>query len=461
MKENLTIIILGATGDLSKLKLIPSIYGIIKNKSVKEISIIGVASSETSAEFILSESVKNIKDLDNVVWDEVRNNFHYQTLNFYKEDDYLRLKSKIEETEKKKKVPSNRLFYLATLPEHFETITHNLNRSGLINNISGWQRVIYEKPFGYDLKSAKKINSCINKIFSENNTYRADHYLGKELISSISLFRFTNRILEPLWSKNNIDSVQIIMDENLGIKNRGLYYDKYGAVKDMMQSHALQILALLTMESPKKIIGEYIRDEKAKILKRIKVKDIILGQYDGYTEEVNVKKDSKTETFFAAKLEIDNKRWKGVPFYIRAGKNLNKKETVVHVRFKSVDCLLAKSCPSDNNYLTIKIQPDDGFSFEVNSKVSGKSYEVETIILDHSHHTSDGPNTPEAYSVLLEEAIKGDQSFFIREDEVESSWKIIDDINIGHLKVFKYKVGSLGPKELKIWSKNNNLNWKS
>ena len=452
---------MGATGDLTKLKLLPSIYGLIKDKKVGKISIIGAAFPETTASAILDEAIINVPNVDLNIWDELKRVFHYVRLDFNKVEDYTTLKLKIDEIEKAEGLPGNRLFYLATLPHHFDSITINLNRVKLINSKDGWQRVIYEKPFGYDLKSAKEINTSIAKFFPEKNTYRADHYLGKELVSSISLFRFTNRIIEPLWSKRDIDSVQIILDEDFGIKNRGLYYDKYGAVRDIMQSHALQILALLAIESPKKINGEYVRDEKAKVLKKVKLKDIILGQYEGYTSEPDIKSDSKTETFFAAKLEINNSRWKGVPFFIRAGKNLSKKETTVHVRFKKVDCLLAKSCPADNNYLNLKIQPNEGFSFELNTKTQNANYEVETIILDHSHGNKVSPNTPEAYSILLEEAIKGEQSFFIRKDEMEYSWKIVDGIKIDKSKIFLYKKGSSGPKEMEDWNMKNNINWKS
>jgi glucose-6-phosphate 1-dehydrogenase len=288
-----------------------------------------------------------------------------------------------------------------------------------------------------------------------------DHYLGKELVGNIALLRFTNRILEPLWNNKNIDSVQIICDENFGIKNRGNYFDKYGAVKDMLQNHILQMLSLVAMESPKFIFGEYLRNEKVKILKKTKVKDIFLGQYEGYENEKGVAPDSKTETFFTAKLEINNRRWSGVPFFVRAGKNVNKKETVIHIRFKAVDCLLAKSCPADNNYLTIRIEPNEGFSFELNSKSLRKGFEVETVDMDYSHCCEHGINTPEAYEVLLEQAILGEQVLFVRNDEVELAWKIVDKIDRKKLIVYKYPVGSSGPKELTEWNKKNNIIWKS
>lgn len=323
------------------------------------------------------------------------------------------------------------------------------------------ERVLYEKPFGYNLSSARKINREIDKVFLEENVFRVDHYLGKELVGNIALLRFTNRILEPLWNNKNIDSIQIICDENFGIKNRGNYYDKYGAVRDFLQNHILQILSLVAMESPRFISGEYLRDEKVKVLKKTKIVDILLGQYEGYDKEKGITADSKTETFFVAKLQINNKRWKGVPFFVRAGKNLSKKETVIHIKFKSVDCLLAKSCPADSNYLTIRIDPNEGFAFEINSKSLRKGFEVEKSSMEYSHRNIHGLNTPEAYEVLLEQAVLGEQALFVRNDEVELAWKIVDKINREKIGVYKYSVGSVGPKELIEWNKKNNIIWKS
>ena len=462
MEKNFTFVIMGVTGDLSKLKLIPAIYNLLKLNTVSKVSLIGVARSDVSMQSILDEAKKNILDLDEKVWNKLCTSAHYQRLDFGNLKDFENLRDKIKAVELKDGLSGNRLFYLATLPEHFESATLNLAKVGLVNcHDDKCERVLYEKPFGDSLHSAKKINKTIDKVFSEENVYRMDHYLGKELVGNIALLRFTNRILEPLWNNQNIDSVQIISDENFGIKNRGNFFDRYGAVKDMLQNHLLQILSLVAMESPQFISGEYLRDEKVKVLKKTRVADILLGQYEGYETEPGVKPDSRTETFFAAKLYVDTKRWKGVPFFIRSGKNLNKKETVINIRFKAVDCLLAKSCPADNNYLTIRIQPDEGFAFEINSKSPRKGFEVQTVDMDYSHKSVHGVNTPEAYEVLLEQAIAGEQSLFVRNDEVELAWKIIDKIDMKSLSVYKYPVGSQGPKELAEWNKKNNIIWKA
>jgi glucose-6-phosphate 1-dehydrogenase len=462
LDKNFTFIIMGVTGDLAKLKLIPSIYKLLKLNTFSHVSLIGVARSEVTIQSILDEAKKNIKDLEEAVWQKLCKSAHYQKLDFDKSEDFESLRDKIKEVEAENNLSGNRLFYLATLPEHFKAATINLAKVGLVNSKDNkWERVLYEKPFGNSLRSAKEINKTIDEVFLEENVYRVDHYLGKELVGNIALLRFTNRILEPLWNNKNIDSVQIICDENFGIKNRGNYFDKYGAVKDILQNHALQMLSLVAMESPKFISGEYLRDEKVKVLKKTKVTDILMGQYDGYENEKGVKPGSKTETFFAAKLSVNNKRWKGVPFFVRAGKNLNKKETVIHVRFKPVDCLLAKSCPSDSNYLTIRIEPNEGFSFELNSKSVRQGFEVQTVDMNYCHHCDHSSNTPEAYEVLLEQAILGERALFVRNDEVELAWKIVDKIKKKDLIVYKYPVGSSGPAELADWNKKNNIIWKS
>jgi glucose-6-phosphate 1-dehydrogenase len=464
--KNFTFVIMGATGDLARLKLIPAIYNLLKLNTVSHVSLIGVARSDVTIQSILDEAKKSIlstpagKDFDLNIWNKLCQHAHYQRLDFNNEKDFKNLRNKIVEVEKQKNLSGNRLFYLATLPEHFESATVNLAKVGLVNSKDNkWERVLYEKPFGDSLHSAKKINEAIDQVFLEENVYRVDHYLGKELVGDIALLRFTNRILEPLWNNKHIDSVQIICDENFGIKNRGNYFDKYGAVKDVLQNHILQMLSLVAMESPKFISGEYLRNEKVKVLKKTKILDILLGQYEGYEKEKGVQAGSKTETFFTAKLEVNNRRWRGVPFFVRAGKNLGKKETVIHIRFKSVDCLLAKTCPSDNNYLTIRIEPNEGFSFELNSKSLRKGFEIEPINMDYCHTCEHGINTPEAYEILLEQAVAGEQSLFVRNDEVELAWKIVDKIK--KTIVYKYPIGSSGPKELAEWNKKNNIIWKS
>ncbi len=461
--ENALFVILGATGDLSQRKLIPAIYHLVKSKHIDNFAIIGTGRKKISKNALLKRSEKHIKDIDKKVWAKVKKAFYFHHLSFYEREDYKLLTPFIESIEENHKTGGNRIFYLATLPDHFEAISKNLSECKVAKRNKGWSRVVYEKPFGESLKSAKKINKYIRKVFSEKQIYRIDHYLGKELVNNIALIRFTNSILEPLWSRKHIEHVQIIISEKIGVKSRGDFYDKYGALRDVFQNHALQLLALTAMEAPKSLSGKYIRNEKAAVLRNTRVKDFMIGQYKGYKQEKGVKKNSKTETFATIHACIDNIRWRGVPFFIKLGKGLDKKETTIHIKFKKVNCLLSKTCPSDSNYLTIRIQPDDGFSFEINSKVPGKDDLVKAVKMDFCESCLFGPNTPQAYEVLLEDVLLGDQSNFVRKDEIEYAWKVTDSVQKRKRgkKLYTYKKGSKGPKGDRNWRRKHHLQWKS
>ena len=460
--NNITFIILGATGDLAKRYLFPAIYKLVKEKKVERFAVIGAARRPLSVPQLLNPSKEFIADLDLNIWKKIEQHTVYHQLNFNTLKDYQKLEAVLQTLEQKYQLSGNRLFYLSTLPEHFEQITVNLARSDIAKpGKNNWSRLIYEKPFGEDLQSAQKVNRCIARVFDESQIYRMDHYLGKELVGNIALVRFTNRILEPLWNKDHLESVQIILSEKLGLEGRGEFYDKYGALKDVVQSHMLQMMALVGMESPPKITGDYIRNEKVKILQKIKVKDVLLGQYDRFTKEEGVNQNSITETFAALKLEIDNPRWKGVPFFLKTGKYLDKKETSIHLKFKMVECLLTKSCPTDSNYLTIRIQPNEGIIFEINAKILGETYQVLPVKMEFCHSCLYGPKTPEAYENLLEQVIKGDQSVFVRNDEIEAAWKIIDEIKKKKKPLYSYVQGSKGPKELEEWSRRMKVRWRS
>ena len=459
---NVTFIILGATGDLAKRYLIPAIYKLVQEKKVERFAVVGVARRPMSTQQLLGPSKEFIADLDLNIWRKIEQNTTYHQLRFDNAQDYQKLGLTLQTIEKKYQLSGNRIFYLATLPEHFEAITTHLSQSGIAKQGKNtWSRLVYEKPFGDDLQSAKKINQCIAKVFDESQIYRMDHYLGKELVGNIALVRFTNRILEPLWNKDHLESVQIILSEKLGLEGRGEFYDKYGALKDVVQSHMLQMMALIGMESPAKITGDYIRNEKMKALKKIKVKEVILGQYDGFTKEEGVKPDSSTETFTALRLEIDNSRWKGVPFFLKTGKYLDKRETSIHLKFKMVECLLTRNCPTDSNYLTIRIQPNEGIIFEINAKVPGETYQVSPITMEFTPHDVLGRKSPQAYENLLNLVIQGDQSVFVRNDEIEAAWKIIDEIKKRKWPIYSYAQDSKGPKELEEWSRKGKVKWRS
>lgn len=466
MENNgIIFIIFGITGDLAKRKLIPALFKLVKHKKLKRFALIGTARSNTNIKAIFS-SAKQYIHYDNKndlkTWKGLQKRSYYLPLDFYNKEDYSKLSLHLEQIEKEHKLIGNRVFYLATLPQHFDVITHNLQQQKLAQQTKQhWTKVIYEKPFQDDYISARKLNKCINRLFSEKQVYRIDHYLGKELVKDIAFIRFTNRILEPLWNNSHIDSVQIILDEDFGIENRAAFYDHYGAVRDVVQNHVLQLLALTTMEAPKQLSAEFIRNEKVKILRKTKIKDFMLGQYAGYTNEIGIKKSSKTETFAALKMEINTPRWKGIPIFVRTGKFLAKKETSIHIKFKEVDCLLAKNCPSDTNYFTIRIQPNDSFILELHAKVAGKKDQIMPVKLEFCKKCRFGPDTPEAYETLLEDVIKGDQSAFVRNDEIEAAWKVVDIVQKKKKKVYLYEKGSIGPEQLTTWNKKHNLRWHS
>jgi len=433
--NDVTFIILGATGDLTKKKLIPAIYNIVKNKKVDNYTVVGVARAPMLKCKILDGAKKYIKRADKKIFNEMESKCEYFQGDFYDDDRWQEFSTFLKEVEKKNNT-SKRIFYLATLPSHFEVIAKKLGKHKLVKSNS---KVIFEKPFGEDLKSAKSINRQLKKVFKEKQIYRIDHYLGKELVQNVSTLRFTNEILEPTWNNKHIANVQIVLSENIGVADRANFYDKYGVVKDVIQNHALQLLALTAMEEPKKLNAKFIRDNKVKVLKNTKIKNYILGQYKDY--EVS---KSKTPTFAAIELRINNNRWKGVPFYILAGKNLKQKLTTINIEYKNSACkLLEGVCNFSPNHLTIEVQPKEGFHVHLNTKIPRKMQTM-PVKMDFCHECEFGMNTPEAYENLIIDVIKGDQSVFIRTDEIEEQWKIVEKIK--PTKLFKYKKGTL-PKE--------------
>ena len=397
--------------------------------------------------------------MNKTIWNRLKSSSYYCQLDFYNNQEYQKLGELLQQIEKKHHLSGNRLFYLATLPEHFDTITENLFNTKIARETTGsWRRLVYEKPFGSDLASAKKINHCICRVFKENQIFRVDHYLGKELVGNISMLRFTNRVLEPLWNSLHVESIQVVMNEKIGIEGRGNFYDKYGALKDVIQNHVLQMMALTCMEAPQRLSGDYIREEKAKVLKAAQVKEVLLGQYEGYASEPGVEKESRRETFAALKLRINNRRWKNVPIYLKSGKELVEKATNIHIIFKKAGCLL-NICPTESNVLTIRVQPNEGFELNLFAKRPGVPDLAVPVKMDFCHSCITKQKSPEAYEVLLSDVIKGDQTLFVRNDEIEYAWKIIDGIR--KEKVHSYKKGTTGPEELKLFEQKNGMKWLS
>jgi len=457
--DDVTFIILGATGNLTKKKLIPAIYHLIESKRIKKFSVIGVARNKTKAKTILNKSKRHINNIKQKNWKELQNNFHYLPLDFYEQNKFCELEPFVKNIEKKNKLSGNRMFYLATLPQHFPIIAKTLKKCALTKEKNNWVRAVFEKPFGHDLKSAKKINRTIKTVFKEKQIYRIDHYLGKELIQNIAITKFTNTFLEPLLNKKHVDHVQIVLSEKVGIEERGPFYDQYGVIRDVVQNHMMQMLSLSTMEKPKKLSGNYIRDEKVKILKKVKPsKELVVGQYIGYKKEKGIPKNSKTETFAATKLFINNKRWKNVPFYLITGKKMKNKITSIFFQFKKAQCLdFNHHCDFKANYLTVQIQPEEGYYLQMNAKVPGEE-KITAVKMDFCHACTFGPNTPKAYETLLEDVIEGDQSSFVRTDEIEQQWAITDKIVKQKKKLYKYKIGTY-PKQADKLIKKDNKKW--
>lgn len=451
MSDSFNFVIMGATGDLAQKKLFPAVYRLMmKGKVSENFAVVAVGRKEFSREQFSSEVKARIPGVKEEIWKKLDERLYYFRLNFNDENGYANLGKFLDGIDETHSTGSNRLFYLATLPDHFESIAQSIQKFGLAETKSGWCKVVFEKPFGHDLKSAKKLNTQILKAFDEKQVYRIDHYLGKELVQNIGVMRFANMIFSPLWNNKAIDHVQINLIENFGVENRGEFYDREGALRDVGQNHLLQLLCLIAMDVPKNFDEKCIRDEKVRVLKSVKkthARDVVLGQYDGYVNEKGVAADSKTETFFAMKLFVGNKTWKGVPFYLRSGKNLAKKFASIYIQFRNPDYELLRGKEIYPNYMVIQIQPDDGMLVQINGKEPGEKMRLLPVKMTFCHECTFGPNTPEAYETLLLDALSGNQESFIRADEIEQSWKIFDRITKAKLPVKTYEKGSFGPKE--------------
>jgi glucose-6-phosphate 1-dehydrogenase len=465
--------IFGATGDLTHRKLLPALYFLEREQFLgNNFSIVCVARREKTNEQYKEEAKASIKKFSRIkVEDKILNRvlkrIHYYQLEFQQKKRYISLRRYIEKLSKHHTSTCNRTFYLATLPEFFNVIVKNLSQTKLASKSSEgyYSRVVFEKPFGKNLRTAKKLNKELRKVFNENQIYRIDHYLAKELVQNLIVMRFGNSIFEPLWNTKYIDHVQITVAETLGVENRGKFYDRNGSLRDVVQNHILQLLCLTAMEAPNSLDVEDIRDQKVKVLESIaKIKNIrknsVKGQYTSgilnrkkicsFRQEEGIKPNSTTSSYFAIKFFIDNKTWESVPFYVRTGKRLKERATQIDIVYKKQsDNLFEKDYKLENNILTIRVQPNEGISFKFNSKVPGNKILIDSVEMDFCHECKFGPESAESYEKLLHDVMQGDQTLFTRWDEVENAWKIIDSIRDawhGVQPVF-YKPGSRGPKE--------------
>lgn len=446
MKDNSCIFtIFGATGDLTKRKLIPAIYKLYKQKRLHaSFSVIAIGRRDKTSESYRDEmrSFMEIElgiKIDEEIWEKFNPLITYHKMNFTDNSGYVSLK----DLSTGMNIGDNRIFYLAVAPEFFEIIINKLNEHKMLKNENSWQRVMIEKPFGSNLESARKLNKSITEVVHEDKIFRIDHYLGKEMLQNILSIRFGNSIFEPLWNHSYIDHVQIISTETLGVGTRGAYYDSTGIIRDMLQNHILQMLTLIAMEPPVNLEAESIRDEKVKVLKALRPfeksnieETFVSGQYGGgngmlgYREEERVAKNSNTDTFIAVKAFIDNFRWGGVPFYIYAGKRMQEKTTKIIIRFKKLPGINFYEGyeNTEPNVLVIRIQPDEGLFFRINAKNPGNEFSISNVDLDYCQDCGYKGNSPEAYERLIIEAINDNKALFTRWDELESSWKFIDSL---------------------------------
>lgn len=459
-----TFVIFGATGDLAKHKLIPALYHLLAKNRLVQFAVVGAAIQQTTAQEILAAARPFIEKLDESIWAQLQARFFYTRVDVMNPEDYRALKAEIERVEAQFQLPKNRLVFCALSANLYCQVTHNVAESGIAvrKEVQDpvWHRIVYEKPFGHDLNSAHEINTCIAQYFNETQIYRIDHYLTKEVVSNITMIRFTNLVFEPLWNNRYIDQVQIILSEGGGIEGRGAYYDAYGALSDVVQNHMLELLALIGMEAPEKISGDFVRTERAAVLKNIQVIDGMLGQYDGYRATPQVRPDSNTETFAALMLRVNNKRWSGVPFYLRTGKKLDKKETVIHIKFKQVDCLLMRGCPMDSNWLSIHVWPEGSFKLTLNAKKPDVANQLVPITMDFCHSCLFGISASEAYETLVEDIVRGEQTTAVRFDEIEYAWRVIDEVRERAFPLYTYEPGTSGPKEVEQFERKHGMRWR-
>jgi glucose-6-phosphate 1-dehydrogenase len=472
-----TVVIFGATGDLTHRKLIPALYNIAADGELPpDLTVVGMARRPKSDDEFrqdLEEAAKKFsrQTVRDDVWSNFAGSVFYHQSDFDNAEGYQSLGKRLEKIEQERATGGNRLFYLAVAPDQFQTILRNLTAAGLNKpREDGWSRVIVEKPFGTDLASAQKLNAIVREAFPEEHTYRIDHFLGKETAQNIMVLRFANAIFEPLWDSRYIDHIQITAAETLGVEGRAGFYEKAGALRDMVQNHLLQLLCLVSMEPPTDLRADSIRDEKVKIVRSLRrfsseavAANVVRAQYTagaiggkkvgGYREAENVAANSKTETFVALRLQIDNWRWADVPIYMRVGKRLPKSGTEISVHFKKAPSVLfnKESEAMAQNVLVIRIQPDEGISLRMQAKMPGTSLRIEPVKMDFHYGTSFGKASPEAYERLLLDSMAGDATLFARADEVEQAWEFIDRIQAAWREaeaapVHDYPAGSWGPE---------------
>ena len=472
-------VIIGATGDLTRRKLLPALYhlrdqGILETRNTL---IVGASLPEMGEEGFRLWAFEGLQqagwrnETELRVWcDEC---LHYQTLHEGGVQDYEALAGYIRRLERTHNMPENRVFYLALPPATVPIAMERLHQAGLLKS-HGWVRVVFEKPFGHDFHSARHLNTTLHRYIEESQIYRIDHYLGKETVQNLLAFRFANPIFESLWNRDTIENIQITVAEDLGVEHRGAYYQQAGALRDMVQNHLTQLMTVVAMEVPASFDAGAIQIEKLKVLHSIAPitpQDIVFGQYTswqiagqtihGYCEEHGVPKDSTTETYVALKAEIHNWRWKGVPFYLRTGKRFPRKLTQIAVTFREAPTQVFRSLEPGSipsNKLLITLQPSEGFSLCFSVKSPGRPFQLSDRALQFDYEQAFG-QLPEAYETLLRDVMIGDQTLFVSADFTETAWRLYDPLLTGEKSVYSYTAGSWGPSEADALLERNGHRW--
>jgi glucose-6-phosphate 1-dehydrogenase len=488
------ICIFGATGDLTARKLVPGLYNLaVQQLLPTETAIVGVARRDLSDDDFRHAMRKAVMahgrlPFDEDVWEGFARRLRYIAVPFDDAPGYGRLGDLLRDEDERRGTRGNRLFYLATSPEYFPVIADNLGRAGLAteegDGTERFVRLVVEKPFGHDLASARALNARLSAVFRERQVYRIDHYLGKETVQNLLVLRFGNAIFEPIWNRRYVDHVQITVAEDLGVEGRGGYYDTSGALRDIVQNHMLQVLSIIAMEPPARFESRDVRDEKVKVLRAIPrfdaestAADVVRGQYaagwiageqvPGYREEPGVDPHSRTDTFVAMRLTIENWRWEGTPFYLRTGKRLPRRATEVAIQFKPAPHLPFPAAVAESlqpNLLVLRIQPDEGASLRFLAKVPGSRLDMRVVSMDFAYGSSFLRASPEAYERLLLDALLGDSTLFARWDEVERAWEVlegtIEEWAADPAPLAAYEAGTWGPPEADALIARDGREWR-